>query len=277
VSGRARIARALAAGLLAAAPSRAAELDADQWHSRIAEALRVGSTMSARAHMKVERPGDRDWDFDLEMMRRPEREGRRTVFEMREAGDPESIVSELVIAPGEPIVNWFWDVQKRRWLAVKGIQATDRWAETLFRHEDLWLADPSARRSGSVRSVEDGGSRWIELESAPYHYYLRVVTRVDPATALPRSVRFIDNTGVPIREQSFESVEMVDGRPFPKLVRIHDLVTGERSTLTFEQVRFDQEIPISFVDLSVIGDRITRGADPVPLESLRERRDPAGI
>lgn len=277
MSRRSRLALLALAGGIAASPAGAEDLSPDQWCTRIAEALRTTATMSARAHMKVERPGDRDWDFDLEMLRRPEREGGRTLFEMREGGDPKSIVSELVVAPGAPLVSWYWDLQKRRWIAIRGILATDRFAETVFRYEDLWLADPSARRSGSVRWVEDDGRRWLELESAPYHYYLRVVTRVDPETSLPRRLRFIDNTGTPIREQHFESVEIVDGRPFPKRVRIHDLVTGERSTLTFETVRFGQEIPPSFVDLAVIHDRITRGADPLPLESVDARRDPGGV
>ena len=263
--------------VLGAAGAGAEELGADAWCSRVAEALRVAAPMSARAHMTVRRPGERDWEFDLEMLRQPHRAGARTVFEMREVGDPRSIVSELVVAPGEPLVNWYWDLQKRRWLAVKGIQATDRFAETLFRYEDLWLADPSARRSGAVRRVEEEGRRWLVLESAPYHYYLRVETWVDPETSLPHRIRFIDNTGTPIREQHFESVETVDGRPFPRRVRLRDLVTGEESTLTWEEVRFDAEIPPSFFDLSAIQDRLTKGVDPVPLESVPDRREPGGV
>ena len=270
----------LLAGLVAAPPAARAdaeELDADAWCSRVAEALRVTASMSARAHMKVRRPGERDWEFDLEMLRQPHREGVRAVFEMREAGDPSSVVSELVVTPGEPLVNWYWDLQKRRWLAVKGIQGTDRFAETLFRYEDLWLTDPSARRSGAVRWVEEEGRRWLLLESAPYHYYLRVETRIDPETSLPHHIRFIDNTGTPIREQYFESVETVDGRPFPKRVRLRDLVTGEESTLDWQDVRFEADIPPSYFDLSTIHDRITKGVDPVPLESVRERREPGGV
>jgi hypothetical protein len=265
--------------LLAPEAVRGAEPDssADQWCSRVAEALRVHVPMAGRAHMHVEGLHERDLDFSFDLLRQPGRDETRTVFEMRETGDSQSVVSELVVAPDEPMVNWYWDVQKRRWLSVKGLLPTDPFADTLFRHEDLWLTDPSARRSGTVREVEDQGRRYIELASEPYHYYQRVETRIDPETALPVRVRFIDNTGAPIREQVFESIEIVNGKPFPKVVRLRDLVGGAESVLTWERVEFDKRIPPSFLDLSVLHDRITKGIDPVPLDSLPEPRDPDGI
>jgi hypothetical protein len=250
---------------------------ADQWCTRVAEALRVREEMAGHARMHVEGLHERDLDFSFDLLRQPWREGTRTVFEMREQGDPKGVVSELVVAPDEPMVNWYWDVQKRRWLAVKGLLATDPFADTLFRHEDLWLTDPIARRTGTVREVQHEGRRLIELVSEPYHYYLRVETRIDPETALPVRVRFIDNTGTPIREQLFESVELVDGRPFPKVVRLRDLMGSAESVLTWERVEFDKRIPPSFLDLSVLHDRITKGVDPVPLDALPEPRDPEGI
>jgi hypothetical protein len=263
--------------LLAAAPAaRAADarLDADQWSTRVADALRVDATLAGRATMRVVRPGDRTLEFSFDVLRQPWREGTRTVFEMQETGDPRSVVSELVVEPGQPMVNWYWDLRKRRWLSVRGLLATDPWADTGFRHEDLWLVDPVERRRGSVRHVDDGGRRYVELHSEPYHYYGRVETRIDPATALPVRVRFIDVTGAPIREQSFESVEDVDGRPFPKVVRLRELQTGAESVLTWERVEFDRKIPPSFLDLSVLHDRITKGVDPVPLDALPEPRSP---
>jgi len=153
---------------------------------------------------------------------------------------------------------------------VRGLLGTDPFADTLFRHEDLWLADPVARREGTVRRVEQNGRHLVELSSAAYHYYQRVVTQVDPDTSLPVTVRFIDNTGTPIREQRFESVETVDGRPFPKVIRLRDLMDGAESVLTYEDVDFTRPIPESFFDLSFLDDRIKKGADPVPLDALRE-------
>jgi hypothetical protein len=227
--------------------------------------------------MRVERPGDRTLEFSFDVLRQPWRGGTRTLFEMQEAGDPRTVVNELVVAPGEPMVNWYWDLQKRRWLSVKGLLATDPWADTGFRHEDLWLTDPVERRRGTVREVEEGGRRYVELRSEPYHYYDRVETRIDPATGLPVRIRFIDVTGTPIREQLFESVETVGGRPFPKVVRLRELQTGAESVLTWEAVEFDRKIPPSFLDLSVIHDRITKGVDPVPLDALPEPRAPDEI
>lgn len=267
---------ALALALVAAAPARAADpaLDADAWSTRVADALRVDATLAGRAHMRVVRPGDRTLEFSFDVLRQPWREGTRTLFEMQEAGDERSVVSELVVEPGEPMVNWYWDLQKRRWLSVRGLLGTDPWADTGFRHEDLWLMDPVERRRGSVREVEVEGSRFVEVVSQSYHYYGRVETRIDPATSLPVRIRFIDVTGAPIREQLFESVEDVGGRPFPKVVRLRELQTGAESVLTWERVEFDRKIPSSFLDLSVIHDRITKGADPVPLDALPAPRPP---
>lgn len=271
----------LVVALLALAPggARAAEpaLDANGWATRIAEALRVDAPLSGRARMRVERPGEPTLEFTFDVLRQPWRGGTRSVFEMQEQGDPQSVVSELVVQPGQPMVNWYWDLQKRRWLAVRGLLATDPWADSDFRHEDLWLTDPVERRRGTVREVEEGGRRYVEIHSDSYHYYGRVETRVDPATALPVRIRFIDVTGAPVREQLFESVEPVGGRPFPKVIRLRELQTRQESVLTWERVEFGRKIPPSFLDLSVLHDRITKGADPVPLDALPEPPPPGAI
>ncbi len=256
------------------APLADEALSADAWHTRMAEALRIDESLAGRAQVRIGRPGDRDLEFAFDALRQSGADSTRTVFEMQEKGDDQSIVSELVTTPGEPLTNWYWDVQQRRWLAVRGLLATDPWADSLFRHEDLWLSDPVARRSGSVRRVEEDGQRFVELHSDPYHYYGRVETRIDPETSLPVRVRFIDVTGTPIREQRFESVEMVGGRPFPKVVRIRDLMSGAESVLTWERLEFGRRIPPSLLDLSALQDRIRKGVDPVPLDALRERGSP---
>lgn len=239
--------------------------DADHWITRIAEAFRTGETLSARAHVEVDNPGSEDdFAFDMQMLRAREGETTRTLMEMRQVGDTKSIVTELVDKPGEPLTSWYWDLQKRRWLAVRGLQPTDPFADTTFRYEDLWFTEPAARRSGTAKWVDEEGRRLIEIESAPYHYYLRVLTRIDPESGLPTRVRFIDNTGTPIREQVYEGTTLVEGAPFPSVVRHRDLMSGSETTITYGDMRFGRRIPPSFFDLSVIDDRIKRGADPVP-------------
>lgn len=262
--------------MLAASQATAqdAELrDADYWVTRMADAMRIRETLSAQAHVAVNHPGrEDDFAFDMQMLRAREGDTTRTLMEMREVGDPTSVVTELVEKPGEPLTSWYWDLQKRRWLAVRGLQATDPFADTTFRYEDLWFTDPSARRKGTVKWVEEAGRRLIEIESAPYHYYLRVHTRIDPDNGLPLRVRFIDNTGTPIREQSYDRLTLVDGKPFPSVVQHRDLTTRSETTITYGEMRFGSRIPPSFFDLSVIDDRIKRGSDPVPdLPELLER------
>jgi hypothetical protein len=267
---RGRLAPALAGAvaLLAAAAlaqDAAPAHDADHWMTKMAEALQIGATMSAHAHVAVDKDGrEDDFAFDMQILRDGEGGSTRTVFEMREAGDTASIVNELVETPGKPLTSWYWDLQKRRWIRITGIQPTDPFADTSFAYEDLWFTEPALRRKGRAKWVEENGRRFIEIESDPYHYYLRVVTRIDPESGLPVKVRFIDNTGVPIREQHYEKITIVDGRAFPTVVRLRDLMKNSETTITFGDVHFGRRIPPSYFDLSVIDDRMRRGADPLP-------------
>jgi hypothetical protein len=280
---RSRLAPALrvvaAVAVLASAPARAEDAapvhDADHWMSVMADALRVAATMSAHAHVAVDKPGhDDDFAFDMQLLRDFEGGRARTLIEMREVGDTKSIVNELIEKPGEPLTSWVWDLQKRRWIRVSGILGTDPFADTTFAYEDLWFTEPAPRRNGRARWVDDHGRRVVEIESDPYHYYLRVVTRIDPESGLPLSVRFIDNTGVPIREQFYEKITLVDGRAFPSVVRLRDIAKGGETTITFGDVRFGRRIPPSYFDLSTIDDRMRRGADPLP-EPPDLREEPA--
>jgi hypothetical protein len=249
----------------ARAQDAASAHDADHWITRMAEALHVADTMSAHAHVDVDKPGrDDDFDFDMQILRDVAGRSTRTVLEMRETGDTQSIVTELVATPGEPLTSWYWDLQKRRWVRIRGLQGTDPFADTTFRYEDLWFVEPSPRRKGRAKWVEEAGRRLVEIESDPYHYYQRVVTRIDPESGLPLSVRFIDNTGVVVREQHYEKITLADGRAFPSVVRLRDLSTRSVTTISFSDVRFGRRIPASFFDLSAIEDRLRRGADPLP-------------
>lgn len=263
-------ASAVAAIWLCAAPARAGDptaLSADAWITRVAEALRVHESMSAHAHVEMDLPGrEDDLAFDMQILRDGlgDAKGRRMVFEMREVGDTNSIVTELVDEPGQALTVWYWDIPKRRWLSVKGLLPTDPWADTPIRYEDLWFTEPRARRSGKVSMVEEGGRHFVQLESDSYHHYKHVLTRVDPESGLPIHVRFVDHTGMPIREQFYEQSTLVDGRPFPAVIRVRDLVTRGQTTITFGDVRFGRRVPPSFFDLSVMDDRLRRGADPLP-------------
>ena len=118
---------ALAAGARA---SEIPDLTADAWMTRIAEALRMGESMSAHAHVDVDKPGrSDDFAFDMQLLRVTDAESRRTVIEMREVGDTKSIVTELIEKPGSALTSWYWDLQKRRWLSVKGLRPTGPWAK----------------------------------------------------------------------------------------------------------------------------------------------------
>lgn len=250
--------------LAPAAPIAAEEPpEPDAWVTRARGAL-APSPMSGRADVHVRDARGREFDFTVEWLRPADTSGRRTLFEMREPGTPESVVSQLVEAPGEPLVNWVFDLRTRRFVRYRGLLATDRFAGTLFRFEDLALADPEGRRGGAARWHESEGRRLVRLESGPYHYYARVETLIDPASALPVRVDFYDHTGVRIREERFEEVRDWNGRPFPSRILARDHVTGEETSLTVKQALF-APVRNSSLDLGLVSDRLRRGLDPVPV------------
>jgi hypothetical protein len=245
--------------------ARAAEEPAppDTWITRTRTAL-APSPMSGRADLHVRDVKGREFDFTVEWLRPADEEGRRTLFEMREAGAAQSVVSQLIEKPGEPLVNWVFDLLSRRFVRYEGFLVTDRFAGSLFRFEDLGLADPQGRRGGEARWHEEGGRRLVRLESGPYHYYARVVTLLEPGSGLPLRVEFYDHTGAKIREEHFEEVRDWDGRPFPSRMRARDHVTGEETRLTVTQALFGP-VRGSALDLGLIADRLRRGLDPVPV------------
>ena len=127
----------------------------------MAEALRIGETMSAHAHVDVDKPGrDDDFAFDMQLLRDFDGGSTRTIIEMREVGDTRSIVSELVEKPGEPLTSWYWDLQKRRWVRVRGMLATDPFADTTFalRGPLVHRADAAPQRSREVGRGRTGGA-----------------------------------------------------------------------------------------------------------------------
>ena len=91
-----------------------------------------------------------------------------------------------------------------------------------------------------------------------------MVTRIDPESGLPLSVRFIDNTGMPIREQHYERITLVDGARSRASCGRAISRPAPRRRSRYGDVRFGRRIPPSFFDLSVIDDRLRRGVDPVP-------------
>ena len=187
----------------------------------------------------------------------------------------EGLAYEIVARPCRPLERWAWLPSVRRLRRIVGVRRTDPFLGTEFSYEDLALAAPVERRAGAVRWVDEHGERLVELESPPYHYYERVVTRIDPDTALPRSVYFYDRAGRLFREETFDDVRRIDGRPYPGRITALDRLTGSRSVLVFESIHFDVAIPPERFAESAVRRRLRSGSELIPDEAAVEAPDAA--
>jgi hypothetical protein len=245
--------------------SAEAERTPARWVEIANRALLPADSMAARATIETRDGFGGDSTCTIEMLRRSEDDAVRTLIEVESPPEGEGTVYEIVARRGEPLERWVWLPAVRRLRRISGVQRTDHFLGTEFSYEDLGLALASERGDGSVRRVQAGGDGGtIELESPSYHYYSRVVTRLDPKTGLPTRVVFYDRAGDPFREQRFEQVRRIDGQPFPTRIVVEDRLTGARSVLTFDSVRFGVEVPLERFTASEIRRRLETAEDPIP-------------
>jgi hypothetical protein len=258
-----------------AAPEEVAQdaLSPARWISRANAALLPGDSMLARAQIVTHDPlGGTSHDV-LDMARVSEGDATRTLIEVEAPEAGAGTTYEIVARPGRPLERWVWLPELRRLRKIFGVQRTDPFLGTEFTYEDLGLALPVERRAGVARRVGEPPHRLLELESPPYHYYSRVVTRIDPATNLPTTVSFYDRAGQLFREQRFGEVRQIDGRPFPTVIAVRDVQTGAYSVLTFQSVRFDVDIPPQRFSESALRRHLRRAGEALPdaLETTPDR------
>lgn len=258
---------ALIAGWPAAARADTAEseLPASVWIERANEALLPGDSMIARVRLFTRDGHGGEWLDELDMVRVSDEDGEtRTLLEVEAPEEGEGTAYEVRARPDGTLERWVWLAELRRLRRLTGVRRTDPFLGTEFTYEDLGLAIPVERARGSVRVVGEGADRRVEVTSPAYHYYDRVVTRIDPSTELPERVLFYDRAGQLFREERFEGIRSVDGHPFPTTITVRDHITGAFSVLRFESVRFDVDVPdVRFTD-SVIRRRLAARGELVP-------------
>lgn len=241
--------------------------DAAAWIDRVNDALLPGRTILAQARIATTDGMGGEHVHVVDIARMEGEDATRTLVEVEAPAEGQGVVYEIVARPGEPLERWAWLPHVRRLRRIVGVHRTDPFLGTEFTYEDLGLVMPFERRTGEVRFVDDAGRRLVEIESANHHYYSRIVTRVDPATALPMRVRFYDRAGQLFREQRFERVEEIDGHPFPTEILVADRITGARSRLRFTSVDLDSAVPMRIFSDSAVRRRL----------ALRESGEKDGI
>jgi len=254
-----------AAGAPSPASAAEAERPAARWIEAANAALLPTGSMTARATVVTDDGFSGKETCTLDMVRLSEPGVTRTLIEVDSPPAGAGTVYQIVARDDEPLERWVWLPAVRRLRHIMGVQRTDPFLGTEFRYEDLGLAMAVERGDGTVRRVEDeAGAEVIEIESRPYHYYSRVVTRIDPGTNLPTRVDFYDRAGELFRQEHFEAVRRIDGEPFPTRITIHDRITGARSVLTFDSVRFGIDVPLERFTASVIRRRLEAAKNPIP-------------
>jgi hypothetical protein len=238
--------------------------ESEPWIALVDEALLPGDSMLARARIET-RDGMGGTSLDvIDIVRASFGTTTRTLIEVEAPEPGEGVAYERVAEPGKPLERWVWLPEVRRLRRIAGVRRTDPFLGTEFTYEDLGLATPVERRAGDARWIEGSGSRLLELESPSYHYYDRVVTRVDPETNLPTTVSFYDRAGQLYRQQYFEDVRETDGNRFPWRIRVRNRLTGAESVLTFEAVRFGVDVPRERFSESTVRRHLRRAEELIP-------------
>ena len=66
---------------------------------------------------------------------------------------------------------------------------------------------------------------------------------VDRQTCVPLQQKFFDEEGKPARTLSFADIKKVGWRDFPSRLTVQPSEAGRETTLTYDQISFDEDIP----------------------------------
>ncbi len=243
-------------------PAKAAKDTAAAWLARANEALLPGPTLTAKMRIATRDGFGGEQTLVLELARQVEADGSsRSRLEVEEPEEAQGTLFQVSTGPEGRALRHVWSPASTLVRTVSGVRGTAPFLGTEFNYEDLALIAPQERMQGEVRRVEEDGRPLVEVRSAPYHAYEQVVTLIDPQTALPVRVTFVDRAGQPFREERFEDVRSVDGHPIPHRITIRDALTEAGSVLTLSDVVIGAPLPTGFDAPSPVDQRIAGSAD----------------
>jgi hypothetical protein len=235
----------------------------DPWIDRMVEALRPSDSMRATIAAWTKDESGSERKFEIEVLRHSEPGHLTAIVEMREKRTPAPAVLKIESWSGGEVVSWSWDVRFGRFVRMAGLKGTEVFAGTHFRFEDLGFTDLRGRRGGAIHELRDEGRALVEVESGPYFYYGRVVTRIDRDSGLPVSAVIYDQTRARIRELHYGAVRDISGFAVPTLLQYRDEMTRAESRLHFREVELGFPVSVEDFDLEVLERRMKAGEDPV--------------
>jgi outer membrane lipoprotein-sorting protein len=213
------------------------------WIDRMEKALWPAKTVSADVSLESSDEVGRGVDTRIKLARAQDDSRVRT--QLRVIDPPESVgtVYEVTSVEGKPIERWVYLPAVRRLRNLIGTRRTDSFLGSEFTYEDLDIAAPRESEWKRVERVEEtGGHPLMKVTSAPYSYYERVETLIDPTTALPVRVSFFDRAGELYKTESFGEMHTVAGHPMPTRIEMDDVQTGAKSVLQLSNVRLSEPI-----------------------------------
>jgi hypothetical protein len=224
--------------------ARSGEDSAAAWIKRMNDALLGGQTLRAEAFLETRDHQGNGEEIAFDILRRAENGEIRSLVAVESPPGAAGTLYEVIERTRRPPERWIYTPWLDRLRKLVGFQWTDSFLGTEFTFEDLELAPPAARGRGTVERVVREDQDLVQVTSAPYAKYSKVVTLIDPTTALPVWVEFFDSGGSLWKTLHYEWVAGRD-HPLPDRIVLNDVQTQATSTLTLRNVRTGIEVPWS--------------------------------
>jgi hypothetical protein len=221
----------------------AREDSAHDWMERMRAALAPSVSTRARATLETREGVEAATVIQMNISRHTAPTEKRTLIEVTEPEAAKGTLYEVVARGEESLERWEYLPSIRRLRRMGAVEPTDLFMGTEFTYQALDLAGSLERAPGRVDWVREEGRSLVRVTSLPEPLTGKVVTLIEPATALPVRISFYEESGELARIQEFGSVETIQGHRIPTVIVMRDVQSGSTSTLSLEDIRFDVEVP----------------------------------
>jgi hypothetical protein len=229
------------------------------WIDHMTEALWPTSSVQADVSLASSDEIGPGLDTEMKLVRSQRGPDVRTQIRVVEPPAATGTVYEVTSLEGKPLQRWVYMSALRRLRNLVGTRRTDAFMGSEFTYEDLDITSPRESEWKSVERIEESGRSLVRVTGAPYSYYERVETVIDPATHLPVRVSYYDRSGSLFKRETFGEIQTVDGHPMPTRIEMDDVETGAKSVLKLRNIRLSQPVEDKVFSESPIRQR--RGRD----------------
>ena len=213
------------------------------WLERMHAALAPSTSSQARATLETRDGLEVGTVIEMNVSRHASPVEKRTLMELTQPDAAKGTVYEVVSGSEGSLEGWEYLPSIRRLRKMPGIHRADPFMGTDFSYEALDFVGSTERGHGSVDWVREEGRSLVQVTSPPSLSSGKVVTLIEPMTALPVRIAFFERGGELIRVQEFGRVETIQGHRVPTVVVMRDVRSGSTSTLSLQDIRFDVAVP----------------------------------